>query len=501
MGAARTKRFLVLSIQPVHAERIFTGVKHFEMRKALPKESFSRVFLYETGGRGITGCFDAGIPIKAAIPELWKIVGEKGTPKERFFAYFSKSKNGCAIPVMNPIQFASPICPPALIRAVPSFTAPMSFLLVQPGTKLHDTLSEKRLKEVKSVSVNLLPLRPCDRSRYVRLVTKEIAPKYDEITEDFARSILRSHNIGKDPNGIFTTRKRAFSILSDKGQLVGFTTVTYKIGGSVKTGPTVILPHYRRRGFGAATRRALLGLATKEKARKLYCTCPDNDSRVLSYLLRSGFGVEAHLKQQYTPAHGELVLGRFIDCPVKPSRTVRTEIARSETVAKQLKPGDPPFENLLTFFQKLFAWTWIPIEVSRAKSILSNGSRLKRTYEDKPSRIICFGNRRKCSSLVLLVPKRGGAVKALWFSQTNNEETLKTMLHTVENQVRADGKRKLYFVHPFDDAQITIVLKSSGYSVEGLLREPYRVGQDALVLSKILHRDSGRGVRCERSCG
>ena len=60
------------------------------------------------------------------------------------------------------------------------------------------------------------------------------------------------------------------------------------------------------------------------------------------------------------------------------------------------------------------------------------------------------------------------------------------MLCHVEDQLRLLGRRKLYFVHPADDNGITLVLRRYGYQVEGTLREPYREGQDALVLAKIL---------------
>jgi predicted transcriptional regulator len=276
----RHDNFLILSIHPIHAERIFNGQKLFEMRKSLPKQRFSRVFLYATGGGGIVGCFEAGAPIKAPINQLWEIVGDRGTPRERFFRYFAKSKMGFGIPVHNPVRFRKIICPPALKRLLPRFRAPMSYLFIRPGLALFRTLEQKRKKESQPFEITLVELRKRDRKLFINLVTSEIAPKYEDITEHFARAILRSHHIGFDPNGIFTTKKRVFSILDQKQRLVGFTTLTYKIGGCAKTGPTVILSRFRGKGFGLATRRELMKLARTERIRKLYCTCPDNDATV-----------------------------------------------------------------------------------------------------------------------------------------------------------------------------------------------------------------------------
>src|SRR5207247_3302893 len=111
--------------------------------------------------------------------------------------------------------------------------------------------------------------------KYVKLVTREIAPKYDDISKQFAVNILRSERLGYDPNGILTVRKEVMAIENPNNVLIGFTTFTHKLGGSVKTGPTVLLPGKRKRGWGSAARRAITKKATLDGIRKLYCTCPD----------------------------------------------------------------------------------------------------------------------------------------------------------------------------------------------------------------------------------
>jgi hypothetical protein len=121
-----------------------------------------------------------------------------------------------------------------------------------------------------------------------------------------------------------------------------------------------------------------------------------------------------------------------------------------------------------------------------AKSIVSTGGLLKGPYEEKPCRLLCFGKGTRCVALTLVVPKRGGAVKALLLSDTRHRRTLRSLVNCLETQLRAAGKRKVYFVHPSDDHEIVNVLKSCSYNVEGLLQEPYRKGQDAVVLAKML---------------
>ena len=101
-------RAILLSIRPEHAERIFQGAKHYELRKVLPTFSFRRVFLYETGGHGVVGCFDVGAIIKKDIDELWDIVGNAATTRERFYEYFKKIKSGYAVEIRNPLRFPVP---------------------------------------------------------------------------------------------------------------------------------------------------------------------------------------------------------------------------------------------------------------------------------------------------------------------------------------------------------------------------------------------------------
>ena len=59
LDSSLASNFLVLSIRKEHVERIFNGSKKYELRKQLPRDGFKRVFLYESGGTGLVGYFDA----------------------------------------------------------------------------------------------------------------------------------------------------------------------------------------------------------------------------------------------------------------------------------------------------------------------------------------------------------------------------------------------------------------------------------------------------------
>ncbi len=64
--------------------------------------------------------------------------------------------------------------------------------------------------------------------------------------------LLKLNALGDDQNGIFTTRKEVFSISDETVGLVSFTTLTFKIGDSAKTGPTILFEEYRGKGYGAS---------------------------------------------------------------------------------------------------------------------------------------------------------------------------------------------------------------------------------------------------------
>jgi predicted transcriptional regulator len=125
---------LILSIQPVHAERILNGVKHFELRKTLPKNGFRRVYLYESGGVGVVGCFDTISILRMPVRKLWLAVGDNATPKERFFNYFGGRSVGCAIPIKNPIRFPRPVLLADIKKADPKFSVPISSRVTPRGT-------------------------------------------------------------------------------------------------------------------------------------------------------------------------------------------------------------------------------------------------------------------------------------------------------------------------------------------------------------------------------
>jgi predicted transcriptional regulator len=480
----RPSGVLMLSIQAIHAERIFNGVKQFELRKVLPQDRFRRVYVYETGGVGIVGCFDTDGVIRLPVRKLWNLVGPSATPRERFLTYFGKRKFGCAISIKNPMRFPRPIVPHDIKKADSKFSIPISSRVVRRGTNLYRLLEAARRRYMKPRMARLRRIRRSEHAKYVKLVTREIAPKYDDISKQFAVNILRSERLGHDPNGILTVRKEVMAIENPNNALIGFTTLTHKLGGSVKTGPTVLLPGKRKLGWGSAARRAITEKAKSERIRKLYCTCPDWDMPVVSYLLRAGYKIEAHLARHYTPRNGELIFGLQLTNHARARRN--RSPTRSEVAAKPVAATNFSKTEVVSAFKNLFSNTWTRVSAVTASQMIGGYFRPSKrmTYEEKPIALLAIATRKRIVGLVLLVPKRGGAVKALLMSETGHRGTLQGLLALAEDAVRAAGRRKLYFLHPIADDEIISLFVARGYTAEGVLRSPYQQGQDAAVYSR-----------------
>jgi predicted transcriptional regulator len=482
-AAKQPDKSLILSIDKIHSERIFSGEKRFELRKKLPKQKFNTVYLYENGNTGIVGAFSVGKIHHLPVDELWAKVGEKATPKDRFFRYFQDSKSGYAIEILNPIQFDSPVAVSELRKKVSVFSAPQSFLLLGRDSRLNQLLSSRIERASGNVWVSLRPIKADEEKRFISLVTKEIGSKYDEITQGFAKSLLETNKLGVDPRGILTESKEVLTICDEKGNALGFTTLTYKTGGSVKTGPTILFSKNRRKGYGSATRAAIEEhVKTKKGVRKLYCTCPDDDEAVLRYILKAGYTVEAHLKSHYHKNHGELVLGKFVYPPKSPSESV-AEIGQELCSVESVDAF--PQAELKKLTLQLARTKFPKITAEQVRKILDRAnSDINTPIENKPLRVFCLKRGTSCKGLLLLIPKRGGAIKGLIFSETTNESTLKEILKRAEDFVREATGRKIYFLSSVDSVVVNRFLRSQGYFLEGALKEPYKPGDDVLILSR-----------------
>jgi hypothetical protein len=133
----------------------------------------------------------------------------------------------------------------------------------------------------------------------------------------------------------------------------------------------------------------------------------------------------------------------------------------------------------------LFSRDWIPVDKAFADRILRSAvAKGRPDARDKAKRIVCAGVGGRVSAIVILLPKRGGAVKALLCSATDDKVTLMKLIEEAVRLSSSWESRKIYFLHPLLDSSVVNALKDSQFQMEGFLKAPYRQGEDVGVFSR-----------------
>src|SRR5205814_6143381 len=96
---------------------------------------------------------------------------------------------------------------------------------------------------IRNQHVRLSDFLPEHQRRFSKLVDAHISGYYEETGPGYAAKLIELNNADEDREGIFTLTK-SIRAVHVKGKLAGFTVITEKIGGAVKTGPTILLPKY-----------------------------------------------------------------------------------------------------------------------------------------------------------------------------------------------------------------------------------------------------------------
>lgn len=121
---------VLLSIKPEFADKIFSGEKKFEYRKASFTKAVSTVIVYATKPVGlIVGEFDVAGFIEGAPAEIWqKTSNSAGISEARFTEYFRGRPRGVAIKIKTSRKYRKAINP---YDQHPEFIPPQSFRYLQ----------------------------------------------------------------------------------------------------------------------------------------------------------------------------------------------------------------------------------------------------------------------------------------------------------------------------------------------------------------------------------
>lgn len=475
---------IIISIKSIHAEKIYSGEKRYELRKVAPKTFPEVVFIYETEGKkAITGVFYVKDIISLPIADLWKRVGIRATSKKSFNKYYSGYKTGVAYEIGSVYKFEEPVPLAHIIDLQTGFTIPQSFAYLSKHPilerQLYDMLEVFRQNSDSRLSFSL-PTEH-DLVLFKELAQKEISKNYDEIDNSFAQAIIKSAKLGYDPNGFFTKGKQIVAVKC-KGELVGFTVLSYKISDAIKTGPTLILESFRRKGFGTEIRKWIEQFALAKGYRKLYCTCNATDDSILQYLLKSGMRIEAHLLNQYKKESSELILGKLLmgGSVKKYPLFFRSDIKQAKLVEYDNTHYDAVKTLLLSDFKKSF----LPVSEDFVKRLCQSTQNFKIDKYSSKGKVIFLGQDSDSNllSIIICSPKRGGAVKLWYLSKTSNYAAFLYSLSNIALYFKKQKRTKLYITIPCSDYQTLRYFEQFGFAKEGILAEPYQPEVDMIQL-------------------
>lgn len=122
---------VLLSIKPEYAERILSGAKRYEFRKAVFRDtSVKTVVIYATMPVGmVVGEFDIEEILSEKPGTLWSLTSKFAGISRRYFdEYFRGKKTAYAISVRNARRYQTPL---NLKQVLVSGIAPQSFCYIK----------------------------------------------------------------------------------------------------------------------------------------------------------------------------------------------------------------------------------------------------------------------------------------------------------------------------------------------------------------------------------
>lgn len=479
---------LLISIKSEHASSIYDGNKEYELRKTAPKRHPRRLFLYETGNVGaITGHVVISEIVQGEPKSVWSRICGSSISYKRFRQYYKNSNAACALRIAEYVRYKVPITLSELSKVSPGLRVPQNFLYLSNLPALHTYLFEKLLDESRVVDgmLRLERIQDADRGKFIQLVQKHISGSYLETGAQYARKLLEIDSSPFDREGVFTRRKRIFSIVY-RGHRCGFLVITEKLGGSIKTGPVILERDYRKRGLGKRLRELIHKYMKKAGFRKVYATVPAKNHSAISYLTSSSYRLEAHLRHHYHDEHDELVLGYLLEETVSVDRANHRQLEATTHHQMLRSKSEDVFEFLQLEFSRAYCHVgpeWVQRQLAEAIRFLpkQGGGAFK------TRRVYLASGFAGLLLVALVVFKRGGSVKIVVLTRTADRISISKFLEYLEQSLRKSRHqqvRKLYAHVPLFEHDMIASFYCRGYTVEGILEKPYNGYTDMLAFGK-----------------
>ncbi len=345
----------------------------------------------------------------------------------------------------------------------------------------------------EKLSIQRLKKYPIYNEIFINLVTQNIKDSYDDIDESFAKRLIEIDKKGFDEYGFFTLGKDIWICFYDDLP-IGFEVITRKRGGSIKLGPTCLLPEYRGKGFAKEMIEMVCNNYVKNGARKVYVTAPINNysTAVLDYS-KLNLKLEAVLCKNYSKNSSDRVCGKFFNKKNNNKECIPVRTNQGPNLIKKIiknnlleinceKLNDFICENMKMYFDD--------IDRTFTKAIVTGScgeNKLVYEHKCKDSFIVLENDEIEC--LVVATPKRGGNYKVSPFLISNsylNEKNILELVNEIEQSACLLKRRKISIFVPVGEVVIANTLSMNNYFCEGILREPYKENCDIILFSKFI---------------
>lgn len=469
---------IVLSIKPQHAEKIYAGVKKFELRKALPSRVPRKIYLYETEGTGaITGHIIIDRTLSGKPSLVWREIEGKGIERDRYNKYYQEQTQACVYGIQHAVKYEEPLSLTAL-KQIFDFKPPQHFtylsLMPNLASHLNDLSMESLLNNETLEKISVRLLEEANYEDFTFLVDKSISANYANTGLSYPAKLIAQFKHKEAGLSLTTRRKFIFEIVEEK-EVAGYLVLTQKNTGAYKTAPFCLHETFVNKGIGPKIRSLIHQIVQKHGGRKVYCTVPTSNKHAINYLLTSNYQIEAHLINHYHNNHSDVVYGYNLSL----AGEIEHHAPRPETTVSKAKLHQrltPTLkeqinEHAVRLLSECFAPQYTNYILEKVKS-----GKIHLLAYDQPIGIIA-----------LLEPKTNQTVRIHIYLEKHHAETLKKLITLAELEATSRfNAKKIFTTVDVLDFELLPTVLGLGYRPEGVLKSVHNLGNNMMILSKFL---------------